>query len=41
MYCLRAVIATEQVLSELVGIIEDAHDAGLHTGICGDRRHCR
>jgi hypothetical protein len=27
MYCLRAVIATEQVLSELVGIIEDAHDA--------------
>lgn len=27
MYCLRAVIATEHVLSELAGAIEDGHDA--------------
>jgi hypothetical protein len=29
MYCLRAVIATEQVLSELAGAIEDAHGAHI------------
>jgi hypothetical protein len=29
MYCLRTVIATEQVLSKLAGVIEDAHDAHI------------
>jgi hypothetical protein len=29
MYCLRAVIATEQVPSEMVGVIQDAHDAHI------------
>jgi hypothetical protein len=29
MYCLRAVIATDQVLSDLAGDIEDAHDAHI------------